>query len=198
MMIKSIILEPVCWFTHFLIWMPGNCGDRLRYLLYRKYFKECGRDIHIPPGCFFRGLKNIILKNDILFGPWCQIYASGNNEEQIIIGEGVCFNSNVMVNAELGGKIKIGNKVLIGPNVVLRASNHSFSRRDRPICEQGHAAGVIVIEDDVWIGSNVTILPNVTIGRGAVVGAGAVVNKSIEAYSIVGGVPAKQIGTRGG
>lgn len=53
------------------------------------------------------------------------------------------------------------------------------------------------IEDDVWVGHNAIILPSVmTIGRGAVIAAGAVVTKNVAAYEIVGGVPAKQIGTR--
>ena len=52
------------------------------------------------------------------------------------------------------------------------------------------------IEDDVLIGSAVTILPGVTIGKGAIVAAGAVVADDVPSYSIVGGVPARQIGTR--
>lgn len=53
-----------------------------------------------------------------------------------------------------------------------------------------------MIEDDCWIGANVTILKGVTIGRGSVVAAGAVVTKSCEPYSIVGGVPAHLIKMR--
>ena len=49
----------------------------------------------------------------------------------------------------------------------------------------------VVIEDDVWVGANVTILKGVTIGHGSVVAAGAVVTKSCPPYSIIGGVPAK-------
>jgi len=54
----------------------------------------------------------------------------------------------------------------------------------------------VVIEDECWIGANVTILKGVTIGRGSVVAAGAVVTKSCEPYSIIGGVPAKLIKMR--
>ncbi len=50
---------------------------------------------------------------------------------------------------------------------------------------------VVIIEKDVWIGSNVTILAGVHVGRGATIAAGAVVNKDVPPYSIVGGVPAK-------
>ena len=54
----------------------------------------------------------------------------------------------------------------------------------------------VVIENDVWIGANVTILKGVTIGRGSVVAAGAVVTKSCPPYSIIGGVPAKVLKMR--
>ena len=49
----------------------------------------------------------------------------------------------------------------------------------------------VIIENDVWVGSNVTILDGVHIGRGATIAAGAVVNKDVPPYSIVGGIPAK-------
>jgi acetyltransferase-like isoleucine patch superfamily enzyme len=54
-----------------------------------------------------------------------------------------------------------------------------------------------VVEDDCWIGSNVTFLDGVHVGRGCVIGAGAVVNGTIPDNSIAVGVPAKVVGTRG-
>jgi serine acetyltransferase len=54
----------------------------------------------------------------------------------------------------------------------------------------------VVIEDDVWIGANVTVIGSVRIGRGAVIGACSLVNKDIKPYSIACGVPAKVIGYR--
>jgi maltose O-acetyltransferase len=54
----------------------------------------------------------------------------------------------------------------------------------------------IVIEDDVWVGANSTILPGVKVGRGSVIGAGSVVNRDIPEYSFAAGVPAKVIRRR--
>jgi acetyltransferase-like isoleucine patch superfamily enzyme len=51
----------------------------------------------------------------------------------------------------------------------------------------------VIVESDVWIGRNVTLLCGITIGRGAIIGAGAVVNKDVPPYCIAGGVPAKPI-----
>ena len=87
------------------------------------------------------------------------------------------------------GGIAIGDNILIGHNVVLATLNHNIcvSKRSELF------AAPIVIEDDVWIGANVTITSGVTIGKGSIVAAGAVVTKDVPEYSIVGGVPAKVI-----
>jgi galactoside O-acetyltransferase len=97
--------------------------------------------------------------------------------------------------SKYGLLIEIGNDVLIGPNVVFRASNHNYNDKNTLIRLQGHTGGRIVIEDDVWIASNVVILPNVRVGKGAVIAAGAVVNKDVPSYSLAGGVPAQIIKT---
>ena len=54
----------------------------------------------------------------------------------------------------------------------------------------------VIIEDDVWIGRNVIILPGVIIGKGSIIGANSLVNKNVKPYSIMGGVPVKFIKSR--
>ena len=56
--------------------------------------------------------------------------------------------------------------------------------------------GDIIIGNDVWIGYDAVIMAGVTIGDGAIIGTRAVVTKDVEPYSIVGGVPAKEIRKR--
>jgi galactoside O-acetyltransferase len=103
---------------------------------------------------------------------------------------------NAHINASDGGEIRIGRDCLIGPNVVMRTTNHRYERTDIPMYMQGHDAGSIVIEDNVWIGANVILLPNITIGSGAIVGAGSVVTKSVPTMTIAAGVPARIIKSR--
>jgi len=108
-------------------------------------------------------------------------------------GKNITFGKNVFINSgckfQDQGGITVGNNVLIGHNVVLATLDHN-------ICVSKRAelfAAPIVIEDNVWIGANVTVTSGVIIGKGSIVAAGAVVTKDVPEYSIVGGVPAKVI-----
>ena len=114
--------------------------------------------------------------------------------KNIVIGENVSINRFTVITAK--DKVTIGNNVLIGSNVIINSGNHNFSKVDIPINQQGHTIAPIMIEDDVWIGSNVCVLAGVTIGKGSVIGAGAVVTKNVEPYSVMGGVPARLIKKR--
>lgn len=83
------------------------------------------------------------------------------------------------------GRITIGKNVMFGPKCSLFAENHVFSNKDSSIKSQGVQQKGITVEDDCWIGSNVTILDGVTIGKGSVIGAGTLVTKDIPAGSVV-------------
>jgi maltose O-acetyltransferase len=92
--------------------------------------------------------------------------------------------------------IEIGRASMIGAYSYIVSGNHRFDRRDIPIREQGFSGKAVVLEEDVWLGTHVVVLPGIRIGRGAIVAAGSVVNRDVPAYEIWGGVPAKFIGTR--
>lgn len=83
------------------------------------------------------------------------------------------------------GKITIGKNVMFGPKCSLFAENHVFSDTECSIKSQGVQQKGITVEDDCWIGSNVTILDGVTIGKGSVIGAGTLVTKDVPAGSVV-------------
>ncbi len=108
---------------------------------------------------------------------------------RLTIGAGSHINRGVVLDAR--GNITIGASVSVSHNVNIMTGGHDHQSR--------HFCGVfkpIVINDYAWIGVGASILQGVTIGRGAVVCAGAVVAKDVADYEIVGGVPAKKIGTR--
>lgn len=96
-----------------------------------------------------------------------------------------------------GGDIIIGNDCLISQFCTLIASNHETGA-EQPIASQGARVDKsgVVLEDDVWLGAGVVVLPGVVIGQGAVIGAGSVVTKKIPRGEIHAGVPARRIGVR--
>jgi galactoside O-acetyltransferase len=154
-------------------------------------------NIFLRQGSIISNPVNITIGTQFTMSPYCQLFAQGEKgDSEIIIGNNVKLNYNVMINASCGGKISIGDNVMIGPYTVMRAANHKFRDISRPIYEQGHLPGVILIEEDVWLGAHVTVLPNVTIGKSSVIGAGSVVTKDIPPFSIAAGIPAKVIEKR--
>lgn len=140
---------------------------------------------------FFRGFSGkLILKK---CGKKVNIEKGAKFSSEVELGD----YSGIGVNARLNGKVVIGNYVMMGPNCTCITRNHCFESLELPMAKQGFTeTRPIIIDNDVWVGANVTILPGVHIGTGSIIGAGAVVTKDVEPYSIVGGVPAKKIGTR--
>ena len=89
------------------------------------------------------------------------------------------------------GMVTIGYRVAISPRVTLVVSSRPNFSRIAPYVPVRN--GPITIENDVWLGTGVVVLPNVSIGEGAVVGANSVVSKDVRPYTIVGGSPARLI-----
>lgn len=114
----------------------------------------------------------------------------------IIVGKNVFINSGSVFYS--GNGIRIGDYVLIGPNCSFVPTNHEFRNKGRLIKNQGfsESKGGIIVESDVWIGANVTILDGSYIKKGAVIGANSLVNGEIDEFSINIGVPSKCVGYR--
>ena len=94
--------------------------------------------------------------------------------------------------------LSFGNNILIGPNFLLEGEDHVFSKPGYTVWEtrKEKKIGYNIIENDVWIGGNVTVLKNVKIGEGCIVAAGSVVVKDLPPYSICVGVPCKPLKSR--
>ena len=114
--------------------------------------------------------------------------------EGLIIGNNVGIAQNCFI--QVRGFVSIGSNVMFGPNVSIFSENHGFERTDVPMIKQTTVRKGVVIEDDVWLGTQSVILDGVTIGKGSIVAAGAIVNVNVPPYSIVAGVPAKIIKSR--
>lgn len=140
---------------------------RGRALFWSLFLRRCGKHVYIKPGSLFFTPSNIEIGDCTLIGE----------------------------RARFGGKygIKIGSFVSLAGNVSIMTNRNNYSDWQKPMCLQGDAGAPVEICDDVWIGVNAVILSGVTVGRGAIIGSSAVVTKDVEAYAIVGGVPARTI-----
>ena len=136
--------------------------------------------------------KDIVPFNTFSLGDYSVIedYSVINNGVgDIVIGHhtriGVC---NTII-----GPVTIGDKVNLAQNIVISGLNHNYEDVSKSISDQGVITKVVIIENDVWIGANSTILAGVHIGEHVVVGAGSVVTKDIPRYTVAIGNPAKVI-----
>lgn len=150
-------------------YFPSPIGDVFRYLITKPFIKK---------------MKRVRIYEGVTF--WYPY--------RIEMGRHVTLNEWVYLNG-FGG-IQIGNGVRIGHRTSILSSDHNFTDVDSYIYQQGVTPLETRIEDDVYIGCNVTILGGVIIGKGAVVAAGAVVTSHVGEYEIVAGVPAKKIRDR--
>ncbi|MBO7439012.1 MAG: acyltransferase [Bacteroidales bacterium] len=134
--------------------------------------------------CFFK----LVYRHKISI-PWsCRIRFGFNividdNSAVVEIGKNVHFNNYCSLNALC--KIKIGDNTIIGENVKMYDHNHKYKDNKLLIVNQGFTCGPIIIGNNCWIGSNVTILKGVTIGDNCVIGAGCIVFKDIPSNTLL-------------
>ena len=125
-------------------------------------------------------------------------YQSLNYSPKIIIKDNVTLNDYVHIGAT--NYVEIGNNVLVASKVYISDHNHGVysgsiqSSPDTSPAERYLTRDMsVIVGDNVWIGESVSILPGVKIGYGSIIGAHSVVTKSVPAYTVVAGVPAKVI-----
>lgn len=152
--------------------------DKFWAPIWKRAMKHCGKGVYLRPmSSDIKGLENLSIGDGTSIPKGSTIYCTG-------------------------ATLTIGKKVIFGPHPTIITGDHRIDIIGKYIVDVTVAEKLpendlpVVIEDDVWVGANVTILKGVTIGRGSVVAAGAVVTKSCEPYSIIGGVPAKLIKMR--
>jgi acetyltransferase-like isoleucine patch superfamily enzyme len=111
------------------------------------------------------------------------------NPGNIVIGRDTIIGEKATLDGRV--RLSIGDHVDIASEVMIYNAEHDINDPDFKAVQ-----APVVVHDYVFIGPRAIILPGVTIGKGAVVAAGAVVTKDVPEFTIVGGVPAKEIGER--
>jgi virginiamycin A acetyltransferase len=152
--------------SHGLALVPGILGRLLRRAWYRQTLAACGRNLVVDFGAAIRTQR-----------------------------------SRVGDNCSIGiynwfGWVNIGDDFMSGSHVVVVSgrSQHRFERLDIPMRAQGGEQSCVSIGNDVWVGAGVVI--GADVAPHTIVASGAVVHRTFADYDILGGVPAKQIGSR--
>jgi len=115
--------------------------------------------------------------------------------EEITFGSNVYINESFHISAR---NLTFGSNILIGPKLIIECDNHQYNNLGKTMFQTRNERdiGYVTIENDVWIGANVVILPNVLIGEGCIVGAGSIICESLPPYAICVGNPCKPIKCR--
>lgn len=152
------------WRLHFNSLMRRFCNSK---------FMRFGVGAEFRAGAYAVCCSKISLGNRVIIRPGCMLFADPRSN---------------------GAGIKIEDDVMLGSGVHIYVHNHKFDNPSLPIIDQGYyKSEEVLIERGAWIGAGAIILPGVTIGRNSVIGAGAVVTKSVPAFSVACGNPAKTI-----
>lgn len=158
----------VVWFLWDLVSpFGGKLAVLLRYCIVSGRAKQFGQNIYFG--------KSVVLKNPAEFS----------------VGNNVSIHDSCYLDA-IGG-LKIGADVSIAHQTSIITFNHTWSDMSQPIKYNPIEKAPVIIEDDVWIGCGVRILPGVVIGKRSIIAAGSVVTNDVPPGVIVAGVPAKII-----
>ncbi|MBV6623684.1 MAG: acyltransferase [Rivularia sp. (in: Bacteria)] len=213
--------DKISFFERFITTIFGGVpnilfGKKIRNFVYRSLLHKIGKSVNIQHFVELIGTSYIEIGNQASLLKGVQINALGHPNNKVSIKDKVrlergvdirsLHNTHIIIdeNAYIGpyvviagtGNIKIGKNCLIAPHCGIFANNHLFADPTQTIEAQGITSQGIVIENDCWLGHNVTVLDGVVIGEGSIIGAGSVVNKSIPAFSIAVGTPARVIKNR--
>lgn len=171
-----------------------GAASRLRNVVYRQLGANLTgyvwlRAIEIP-----RNWADITLEGGVALDRGVTLLCSGALEkDKLIIRSGTYINRYTMLDAHQ--HLEIGRDCMIGPHCYFTDANHGMAL-DAAVKSQPMKPAPVIIEDEVWIGAHVIVLPGVHIGRGAVIGAGSVVTSDIPSNAVAVGVPARVVKNR--
>lgn len=169
--------------------------DRYALLRWRRdeeMLQSSGSNCSVDIPYTINGHKHISIGNDFRMCRGGRIQAWDNYKgyeysPSLVIGDHVTINMNVDISCI--NRISIGNNVQMASNILV--VDHFHGKIDResmgiaPAKRELFSKGPVIIEDDVWIGTNAIILGGAHIGKGCIIGAGAIVSKRIPDYCVV-------------
>ena len=162
---KKKVLEKI--FVHPLSLIPSEIGVFIRMYAYRFIFRKMGCNVRIKESVVLKHLYNLEI--------------------------GDCTNINQFCFINAMGGVKIGKFCEIAPSVALVSFNYRVDKLPIPYTYQGKEKKPIILGDNIWLGTKVTVVAGVTIGENSIIGANSVVTNDIPPNCMAVGSPAKII-----
>lgn len=201
--------------TTLFSWIPGALGLFLRMRFYPILLGSVGKNVTFGQNVVLRHPHKIKIGDHVVVDDNVVLDAKGQDNQGIIIGNGVFLGRNTILNCKNGDIIlgdnvnmgfncqiysascvKVGKNNLVAAYCYLVGGTHKFDSLEVSPLEQERQSEGIVMEDNLWLGAGAKVLDGVTIGRDSIIGTGAVVNSDIPEYSIAVGIPAKVLKSR--
>ena len=195
--------------------LPGALGIALRKLFYPRLFKRCGRGVIFGRGLVIRNARSIALGDNVVLDDGVVIDGRGAGPEGVVIGDRCIIGRGVMMQAKIG-PVHIGADSDIGSSSVVHSQGGTFIGKEVVLgggakisggvfqidlgsgaggqaarAQQRFTNGPIRINDRCLIGMGCLFLDGVEVGEGCVIGAGSLVSRSLPAWGVAAGSPAK-------
>jgi acetyltransferase-like isoleucine patch superfamily enzyme len=170
----------------------GSFDAMMRRVIWRAIARRVGDALPVGSGVCFRELETVEIGSGVFIGPQSQI--QGWYRGTCRIGNHVWIGPQSYFDAR---DLVLEDYVGWGPGAKVLGSEHTGVPLDVPIIQTDLRMKPVRICEWADIGTNAVILPGVTVGRGAIVGAGAVVTHDVPPMTVVAGVPARVLRSRG-
>ena len=166
---------------------------KIHLFLYYFFFSKLPNSA-FPMGAYFNMLRLMSLKHILSIGDNCKVQRNVyiGNGLNIQIGNNCRINDNVRLD-----NVRIGDNSMIARDCIFLGKMHEYNNLSIPMIQQGEKeVKRTVLEENIWIGARVIIMPGIHIAQGCIIGAGSVVTKDTLNFGIYAGVPAKLIKQR--
>jgi len=167
-------------------------GARARRVILRAICKAFGNGVKIGVGVLVLHPHTFEIGDAVFIGN--QTFLQGRHDGTCVIGAHTWIGPQSYFDCR---DLRLGEYVGWGPGAKVLGSEHTGDPPDVPIIQTDLVIKPVRVDDGADIGVNAVLLPGVTVGAGAIVGAGAVVTKDVAPNTIVAGVPAKFLRSRG-
>lgn len=165
-----------------------------KHVSYRRGFQHYGQGTYLSPFSTWENMQFMRIGDGVTVrrGAWVSVlpgHLPAGEAPLLTIGDGTYLGNSCVISCVR--EVRIGQQVVFGDNVQVGDTSHRYQTPGQHLFAQGLEVGRLVIGDRAWIGRNSFVGYDLEIGEHAVVGANSVVTKSVPAYTVVAGSPAR-------